>query len=40
MSYIDQKEKWLKEHPNATPSEIWEAGYWTCTDNWCNRKRD
>lgn len=39
MSYIEQKEKWLKAHPNATPDEIWEAGYWCCTDNWCNKKR-
>lgn len=32
-------EEWLSEHPNATPKEIWLAGYWKSTDNWCNRTK-
>ena len=40
MSYIDQRNEWLKKHPKATAEEIWEAGYWTATDNWCSKKRD
>ena len=39
MSYIEQREKYLREHPNATPEEIWNAGYWTCSENWCKGKR-
>lgn len=39
MSYIDQREEWLRKHPNATLSEAWEAGYLTSTDNWCNCRR-
>ena len=34
-----QAEEWLKAHPKATPKEIWLAGYWQSTDNWCNAKR-
>lgn len=34
-----QAEDWLRDHPKATPVEIWLAGYWQSTDNWCNRKR-
>ena len=34
-----QAEEWLKAHPNATPKEIWLAGDWQSTDNWCNAKR-
>lgn len=30
-------EEWLSEHPDATKKEIWLAGYWKSTDNWCNR---
>ena len=39
MSYIEQRKKWLKEHPDATLEEAWEAGYVTSTNNWCNTKR-
>ena len=39
MSYIDQRNEWLKKHPKATPQEIWDAGYLTATDNWCKKKR-
>lgn len=34
-----QAEEWLKAHPKATPKEIWLAGYWQSTDNWCNAQR-
>ena len=34
-----QAEEWLSEHPDATPKEIWLAGYWKSTDNWCNRTK-
>lgn len=29
-------EDWLSEHPDATKKEIWLAGYWQSTYNWCN----
>lgn len=32
-------EEWLSEHPDATKKEIWLAGYWQSTDNWCNRTK-
>lgn len=32
-------EEWLSEHPDATKKEIWMAGYWKSTDNWCNRTK-
>lgn len=32
-------DEWLSEHPDATPREIWLAGYWKSTDNWCNRTK-
>lgn len=32
-------EDWLNEHPDATKKEIWMAGYWKSTDNWCNRTK-
>ena len=35
----EQLEKWLATHPEATLREAWLAGYWTCTDNWCTKKR-
>jgi hypothetical protein len=38
MNYKDQMKEWLKKHPNATVEEAWEAGYNTCTDNWCHGK--
>ena len=34
-----QAEEWVKSHPKATPKEIWLAGYWQSTDNWCKAKR-
>jgi hypothetical protein len=34
-----QMEEWLKSHPRATLEEAWLAGYWTCTDNWCQKRR-
>lgn len=39
MSYIDQRNEWLAKHPNATPEEIWTAGYMQSTENWCNGYR-
>lgn len=45
MSYIEQKNEWLKKHHKATQeqlklmSEAWEAGYMTATDNWCQKRR-
>lgn len=38
MNYKDQMQEWLKNHPNATVEEAYEAGYQTCTDNWCHGK--
>lgn len=33
-------EEWLSEqHPDATKKEIWMAGYWKSTDNWCNQTK-
>ena len=34
-----QADEWLSEHPDATPKEIWLAGYWKSTENWCNRTK-
>ena len=34
-----QMKEWLDSHPDATPEEAWLAGYWTCTDNWCAKRR-
>lgn len=39
MSYKEQRKQWLAEHPDATAEEAWEAGYLTCTENWCMKKR-
>lgn len=38
MSYIDQMKKWLTAHPNATREECYQAGYFQCSDNWCNKE--
>lgn len=38
MSYIEQMNEWLKAHPDATQKECYKAGYFQCTDNWCNRE--
>ena len=35
MNYIEQKDEWLRQHPDATVEEAWENGYLTCTRNWC-----
>ena len=45
MSYIDQKNAFLRKQKNLTPREIelvgkaWEDGYLTSTVNWCQGKR-
>jgi hypothetical protein len=39
MTYLDQKQKWLAEHPDAKADVAWEAGYLQCLKNWCNKKR-
>jgi len=39
MTPKEQMKKWLAQHPNATPEEIWLAGYWQCSDNWCNKEK-
>lgn len=38
MNYKEQMQVWLKSHPNATLEEAYEAGYMTCTNNWCHGK--
>ena len=32
--------KWLKENPNATLREAFEAGWYGCTEAWCHGKRE
>lgn len=39
MSMAEQKTEWLKKNPKATLSEAWDAGYFTCTDNWCKSRK-
>lgn len=45
MSYIEQREEWLRKQKKATKEELkrlqeaWDAGYLTCTSNWCTGKR-
>lgn len=34
-----QAADWAKNHPDATTSEAYLAGYWASTDNWCKQKR-
>ena len=37
MADINKKaEEWIETHPDATKKEIWLAGYWQSTENWCN----
>ena len=37
MADINKKaEEWTEAHPYATKKEIWLAGYWQSTENWCN----
>jgi len=40
MSYKKQMSEWIKNHPDATIEEAWDAGYVTCINNWCNKKRN
>ena len=36
MADINKKaEEWIEAHPDATKKEIWLAGYWKSTENWC-----
>jgi hypothetical protein len=39
MNYIEQRQEWLKKHPKATLEEAWDAGYFQCSNNWCNKER-
>lgn len=39
MNYKQQMAIWLKEHPNATIAEAWEAGYLQSTTNWVRQER-
>lgn len=39
MSFIEQKEKWLRENPDATLEQAYSAGYWQECDNWCDKTR-
>lgn len=39
MSYIEQREEWLQQHPKATPMEIWNAGYFQAVSNWCRKEK-
>lgn len=36
----EQMEKWLKENPDATLRDAFEAGWYGCTDAWCRGKRE
>jgi hypothetical protein len=31
-------EQWVKQHPKATPTEAFVAGYWKCSEAWCNKE--
>ena len=36
MADINKKaEEWIDAHPDASKKEIWLAGYWQSTENWC-----
>lgn len=39
MGYHDQRQQWIRDHPDATLEDAWNAGYLTSTDNWCSKKR-
>ena len=39
MSYIDQRNEWLSQHPDATVEQAWTAGYMKAVENWCKKKR-
>lgn len=34
-----QAQEWVRDHPKATLTEIWVAGYLQSTENWCRKKR-
>lgn len=40
MSCKEKMRAWLQEHPEATPEEAFEAGWYACTDAWCHGKRE
>ena len=40
MNCKQEMERWLKENPNATVEEAFEAGWMICTDAWCHGKRE
>lgn len=31
-------EQWIKQHPKATLTEAFIAGYWKCSDAWCGKE--
>lgn len=31
-------ELWIKQHPNATPTEAFVVGYLRCSDAWCGKE--
>jgi len=39
MSYLEQRDEWLSQHPDATVKEAWDAGYLQSTNNWCKQKK-
>lgn len=39
MSYHEQRDRWIRAHPEATVEEAWNAVYMTSTENWCKIKR-
>lgn len=38
MSYHEQRKRWIRDHPKATIEDAWNAGYFQCSDNWCNKE--
>lgn len=34
MSYLEQKEAWLKKHSHASASDAYTAGYMQAVENW------
>lgn len=39
MNYKEQMTDWMQKHPEATPEQAFEAGYWIFCDNWCKKRR-
>ena len=39
MSMKEQRDEWIKSHPDATIKEAFEAGYFTSTENLVKQKR-